>query len=383
MNYNEWTIEQLEERRAQIVTECETEGADLVALEAEVRAINAEMDERKAAEARRAAVRSMVAAGSGRTVETIEEDKGEKTMTLYEIRKSPEYVEAFAKYIKTEDDKECRALLTENVSGTVPVPVLVDEIIAAAWDNDQILQRVKKTNFRGNLKVAFERSATGAEAHTEGTTAVSEETLTLGIVTMIPKNIKTYLRVSDEAVAMGGEAFLRYIYDELVYQIIKKLANDAVLDIAGADTTHGSDSVGVPKVTAAPGLATIASAFAQLSDQAVNNVVIINRATYAAFYEAYAAGNFAVDPFMNLPVLYSSALPAYSTADTNAVYAIVGDLGGEQVNYPEGEGVVIKYDDLSEAEKDMVKITGRQYAAHAVTAPGRFANIAKPAAVTT
>lgn len=383
MNYNEWTIEQLEERRAQIVTECETEGADLDALEAEVRAINAEMDERKAAEARRAAVRSMVAAGSGRTVETIEEDKGEKTMTLYEIRKSPEYVEAFAKYIKTEDDKECRALLTENVSGTVPVPVLVDEIIAAAWDNDQILQRVKKTNFRGNLKVAFERSATGAEAHTEGTTAVSEETLTLGIVTMIPKNIKKYIRVSDEAVAMGGEAFLRYIYDELVYQIIKKLANDAVLDIAGADTTHGSDSVGVPKVTAAPGLATIASAFAQLSDQAVNNVVIINRATYAAFYEAYAAGNFAVDPFMNLPVLYSSALPAYSTADTNAVYAIVGDLGGEQVNYPEGEGVVIKYDDLSEAEKDMVKITGRQYAAHAVTAPGRFANIAKPAAVTT
>ena len=383
MNYNEWTIEQLEERRAQIVTECETEGADLDALEAEVRAINAEMDERKAAEARRAAVRSMVAAGSGRTVETIEEDKGEKTMTLYEIRKSPEYVEAFAKYIKTEDDKECRALLTENVSGTVPVPVLVDEIIAAAWDNDQILQRVKKTNFRGNLKVAFERSATGAEAHTEGTTAVSEETLTLGIVTMIPKNIKKYIRVSDEAVAMGGEAFLRYIYDELVYQIIKKLANDAVLDIAGADTTHGSDSVGVPKVTAAPGLATIASAFAQLSDQAVNNVVIINRATYAAFYEAYAAGNFAVDPFMNLPVLYSSALPAYSTANTNAVYAIVGDLGGEQVNYPEGEGVVIKYDDLSEAEKDMVKITGRQYAAHAVTAPGRFANIAKPAAVTT
>lgn len=383
MNYNEWTIEQLEERRAQIVTECETEGADLDALEAEVRAINAEMDERKAAEARRAAVRSMVAAGSGRTVETIEEDKGEKTMTLYEIRKSPEYVEAFAKYIKTEDDKECRALLTENVSGTVPVPVLVDEIIAAAWDNDQILQRVKKTNFRGNLKVAFERSATGAEAHTEGTTAVSEETLTLGIVTMIPKNIKKYIRVSDEAVAMGGEAFLRYIYDELVYQIIKKLANDAVLDIAGADTTHGSDSVGVPKVTAAPGLATIASAFAQLSDQAVNNVVIINRATYAAFYEAYAAGNFAVDPFMNLPVLYSSALPAYSTADTNAVYAIVGDLGGEQVNYPEGEGVVIKYDDLSEAEKDMIKITGRQYAAHAVTAPGRFANIAKPAAVTT
>ena len=30
------------------------------------------------------------------------------------------------------------------------------------------------------------------------------------------------------------------------------------------------------------------------------------------------------------------------------------------------------------AEKDMVKVVGRQYAAHAVTASGRFCNIAKP-----
>ena len=80
--------------------------------------------------------------------------------------------------------------------------------------------------------------------------------------------------------------------------------------------------------------------------------------------------------------LFSDALPAYATASTNDVYAIVGDLGGAQVNYPEGDGVVIKYDDLSEAEADMVKVVGRQYCAYAVTAPGRFVNITKPAAAT-
>ena len=53
------------------------------------------------------------------------------------------------------------------------------------------------------------------------------------------------------------------------------------------------------------------------------------------------------------------------------------------MNYPNGDGVVIKYDDMSEAEKDLVKVVGRQYAAHGVTGPGRLCNIAKPAPVTT
>jgi hypothetical protein len=127
----------------------------------------------------------------------------------------------------------------------------------------------------------------------------------------------------------------------------------------------------------------VATAFANLSDEAKDPVIIMNKLTYAAFMDAYAAGNFAVDPFMGLKVCYSSALPAYSTADTNAVYCIVGDLDGAQVNYPEGEGVIMKVDDLSESEKDLVKIVGRQYAAHGVTAPFRFTNVAKPAAATT
>ena len=303
-------------------------------------------------------------------------------MTVEEIRKSNEYINAYAEYIKSGNDKECRSLLTENASGVLPVPALVDEIVRTAWDNDQILRRVRRTFFKGNLKVAFERSATAAAVHTEGTSAPSEESLVLGIVTMIPANIKKWIRISDEAVAMGGEAFLRYIYDELTYQIIKKLAAEVVNDIKGANTTHGSTAVGIPKVNAAPALGTIASAMGYLTDEATDNVVIINRLSWSAFKAAQYAGSFSVDPFEGLTVLFSDALPAYASADDNAVYAIVGDLKGAQVNFPEGDGVVIKWDDLSEAEADLVKVVGRQYAAHAVTAPGRFVNITKPAAAT-
>ena len=380
MDFSAMTIDQLMERRSAIAVELDAPEADLDALEAEVRAINDEIENRKQAEQRKTDLRAAVANGAGEvTNKPVEE---EHKMTVEEIRKSNEYINAYAKYIKTGDDKECRALLTENASGVLPVPVLVDEIVRTAWDNDQILRRVRRTFFKGNLKVAFERSATAAAVHTEGTSAPSEESLVLGIVTMIPANIKKWIRISDEAVAMGGEAFLRYIYDELTYQIIKKLAAEVVNDIKGASTSHGPTAVGIPKVNAAPALGTIASAMGYLTDEATDNVVIINRLSWSAFKAAQYAGSFSVDPFEGLTVLFSDALPAYASADENAVYAIVGDLKGAQVNFPEGDGVVIKWDDLSEAEADLVKVVGRQYAAHAVTAPGRFVNITKPAAAT-
>ena len=380
MDFTNMTIDQLMERRSAIALELDAPEADLDALEAEVRGINEEIENRRQAEQRKTDLRAAVANGAGEVTDKPVEEEHKMTMT--EIRKSAEYIDAYAKYIKTGDDKECRALLTENVSGALPVPALVDEIVRTAWDNDQILRRVRRTFFRGNLKVAFERSATAAAVHTEGTSAPSEESLVLGIVTMIPANIKKWIRISDEAVAMGGEAFLRYVYDELTYQIIKKLAAEVVGAIAGASASHSGSAVGIPQLNAAPALGTVASAMGYLTDEATDNVVIINRLTWSAFKAAQYANGFNVDPFEGLTVLFSDALPAYASANDNAVYAIVGDLKGAQVNYPEGDGVVIKYDDLSEAEDDMVKVVGRQYCAYAVTAPGRFVNITKPAAAT-
>ena len=373
------TIEEIETRLSSIKTELDNPEADLDALQEEVRKLNEQREELRNAAKADAEKRAAIAEGLGDVTETHKEEE-RKTMTIEELRKSPAYINAYADYIKTGRDDECRALLTENVgaTGTLPVPVLVDQIVRTAWDRDEILSRVRRTYFKGNLKVAFERSADPAYVHTEGTTAPTEESLLLGIVTMIPANIKKWIRISDEAAAMGGETFLRYVYDELTYQVIKKLAGAVVGDIAGAGTTNTATAVGVTKITAAPGINTVATAAANLTEEARNNVVIMNRLSEVNFRAAYAAGSFAVDPFMGLPRVYTSALPAYDSASANAVYAIVGDLDGVQVNYPEGDGVVIKYDELTEAEADMVKIVGRQYVAHAVTAPGRFVNIAKP-----
>lgn len=379
MELKEMTIEQIEERKAAIVAELDNEGADLDALESEMRSLNDEIEARKAEEAKKAEIRSAIANGNAGEVIT-EKDMGEKrTMkTNEEIRASKEYVDAFARYLVSEDATEVRSLLTENVvGGSVPVPAIVDDIIRTAWESNEILSRVRRTEIRGNLKVAFERVATAANVHTEGGDAPAEETLKLGIVTLIPASVKKWVRISDEAIAMGGEALVRYVYEEVTYQIVKKLADLVVADIKNAPTSATSVAACAAQIVSAPSVTAIATAFANLSDEARDPVVIMNKLTYASFKQAQAQANFAIDPFEGLPVLFNNSLKAYSAASANEVYAIVGDLNGESVNYPEGDGIAIKYDDLSEAEADLVKIVGRQYAAHAVTACGRFCNIKK------
>lgn len=379
------TMQEIETRKAAILQEMEQEGADLEALKKEMDELRENAQQIREAAAKAEETRKAIAEGAAGVVigETRKAEKA--TKTLDEVRGSKEYMEAYARYLVSEDEKECRALLTENAaaSGQLPVPTLVDTIIRTAWEKDMILSRVRKTTFKGNVKVPFERAADDAYEHGEGTTAITEEDITLGVVELKPKMIKKFIRLSDEIIATGGEALVTYIYSELAHKIIKKLSALAIADIAGASTSHSSSAIGIPKIEGSPDLSVVVNAEAELTDEAENVVVIINRKTSAAFHQAKVAGNFAVDPYDGLAVLYSSALPAYSTASDNAVWMIVGDLYGEQVNYPEGEGIIKKWDDLSEAEADMVKVHGRQYAGHKVTGPGMFCNVKKAAAATT
>ena len=379
------TLAEIETRKAQILEEMEKEGADLDALKNEMDELRQNADELRTNAQKAEEIRKQIASGAaGITMgETRKAETASKTVD--EIRGSKEYLDAFARYLVDEDEKELRALLTENApaNGQMPVPTLVDTIIRTAWEKDQILSRVRKTGFKGNLRVPFERAGDDAYEHNEGTTAITEEDLTMGVVELKPKNIKKFIRLSDEIIATGGEALVRYIYEELTHRIIKKLSYLVIGDIAGAGTSHSSSAIGIPKIEGQPDLSVVVDAEAELTDEAENVVVIINRKTSSAFHRARVAGNFAVDPYDGLTVLYSSALPAYSAASANAVWMIVGDLYGAQVNYPEGEGIIRKWDDLSEAEADMVKVHGRQYAGHKVTGPGMFCNVKKAAAVTT
>lgn len=372
------TIFDIEERRAQIAEEMNAETADIDALTNEARALLDRKTALETAEAERRELAEKVATG---TLGEIKEEKREedKVMSNVEVRKTHEYNLAYAEYIKTGNDAECRALLTENVSGTVPVAEYAENRVRTAWDREGIMSRVRKTYLKGNLKIGFEISADGAYVHTESaSTATTEEALVLGIVNLIPASIKKWISISDEVYDMKGEEFLDYIYDELTYRIAKKAADQLIAKIMACGTASTTDAPAVPVITATTvTVGLVAQALAQLSDEAANPVVIMNKQTWGAFKAAEAANGYGYDPFEGLPVLFNDTIAAFSAATTGVAYAIVGDLGvGAQANYPAGAEIDIKFDDKTKMEYDLVRILGRQYVGLGVVAPKAFCKIA-------
>ena len=384
MELKEMTIDELNERKAQIATEIDAPEADLDALEAEARSINEEIEARKEAEAQKVEIREAVAAGAGDEAEiTIPEVEERKLPTMEEIRNSKEYIDAYAEYIKTGDDTEVRNMLTTentaNGSHSIPVPEFVYEITKTAWEREGIIARVRKSYLKGVLKVGFEISGSDAVVHTEGGDAISAEDLVIGTVTMVPQSIKKFVQISDEALDLRGEAFLRYIYDELTYRIAKKAADELVAKIKACGTQSVATCPGVPKVTEATiGIGTVAKAMAELSDEASNPVIMVNKKTWGALKAAQAAASYGYDPFEGLPVLFNDKIAAYSAATTGVCYMIVGDLEqGALINYPNGDGIDFKFDELSLKKQDLVEVLGRQFAAIAVVAPNAFVQVVK------
>lgn len=366
MDFKEMTIEQLEERKAAIPTELDNEDADLNALEEEVKGINAELESRKEAEAKRVEIRAEVAKGEGTVMAKIEEVQEEKEMSNTEVRSSKEYKDAYGELIKKNYDldklnEEMRALLTTNAAadGMIAVPAGVDDKIRTAWENDEIMSRITRTFFKGNLKVGHEAAAGPAVVHSEGGDAVDPEDLTIAYVELVPAMLKKVVEVSDEVLAINS-TLVDYLYDEIEYQIVKLAASTAVGKIVASSMTQTSTLDGASATTA-----DIVKAVGKLSGEAVNPVVITTRATAADIKAAALSAHYGYDPFDGLPVLYTD-----STSLNGAAF-LIADLSAVQANFPEGDGAKFKFDELTKADADIVRIIGRLYAGIDVVAPGR------------
>lgn len=343
MEFSTMTIEELESRKAQIAVDVEADGADLDALETEIRSINEELETRKANEAKKADIRAKVASGDlGTVIEKKPIEVEERTMTIEE--RKTEMIDALAEYIKGTATAEQRALLTTGVSGgTVKVSNIVDDFIWTDWDKSPILSRIRKVYVKGNYSVGYEASATGAVKHTEGDMQnPAEEVLTLGYINFIEQYYKKWITVSDTVLAMKGQAFMDYLMDEFGHQLAIALENAVVAEIA-ASTLSAKVTNPIDNTAAMAG-------FAALSDEAVNPVIIISKATYATIMnERATTGGKIEDPFNGMEVLFNR----------NVTGMLVGDLDGVVANFPDGEDFKFIIDDKSLAEHDMVKIVGK------------------------
>lgn len=354
MEFNEMNMEQVEARIAEIKTMLTAEDADIEALSAETDGLLARKAAIKAAAEEKRSLLEKVAQADAPVIEKHEEpQEARKTMDSKEIRNSSEYINAYVDYIKGKNKgEECRALLTQNApsDGTIPVPTYLEERIETAWEDDQIMSRVKRSFFKGNLKVGVEYSSTGADLHEEGAAAGNEEILAIQVVELVPKTIKKWITISDEVMDVRGQAFLDYIYDEIEYQIIK-FAGEAVIGTA-LNSTYIETQRALDYTLST---ADLINALSHLSASAQNRVFISSPAQVAAIRIAALSAGYAYDPFVGLTVIENDYFTAYS----GTVLGLVGDLSAVQANFPAGDQVTFKFDDLSLAEKDLVKVVGR------------------------
>ena len=348
MDISNMTMEQVEARAEEIREAQSAEDADLEALAAEAEQLAARrsalIEEQKAAQ-------EAVARGAGEVIK-----REDKNMTEREVRQSKAYIEAYANYVKggCVDDTECRSILTEN-AGTVegatyvPAPVFVEDIIAEKRRESKILSRVRAVEVPGSVKVGVEMDAPMAEVHTEGGEAVAEEALKLAIVTLSPVTLKKWVSVTDEVMDMTGEAFLRYLYDEIARGLIKKAEAIVISGIESRAATPVQGMPAVASVTGALSLTTIIEMRAHLNADAEDLVLIMNASDYAAIKALAAAASYAFDPFDGIEVII----------DNKATGIILGDLSGVMVNYPAGRDIQYKFDDKTLMTEDMVRVLGR------------------------
>ena len=380
--------EEIQSRKAEILAEIEGEvteerlaelNAESEALDAEARAIIERAEKRDAEE------RKVLEENETKKLEEVNLPD-ERKIEMTEVRSTREYAEAFLNGLKTDNYDEARALLSTNgtngglsLTGYVPVPTMLETEIKTAWEQNELVNLCKKSYFKGNLAVGFELSADGASVHVEGTNANSEEVVTIGVVEIKAQNIKKWITVSDEALEGTTVDTMGYLVKEIAYQIVKKAENLLVTKISNAPTSADSDEVGVPavNVTAITGT-TVAEGSAKLSGEARNLTLVINRATRVDFIAAQQGLNYLTDVYDGAKVVYTDQLDSFADASGDEVFAILGDFSlGAQFNFPNGEGITMKVDDASLAEKDLVKIVGRQYVGIGLVADKAFVKFVK------
>ena len=333
------------------------------------------------------------------TVEKTEEkeERGVKEMnTNFEVSVNKEVMEDITAWRKSiMAGKEERAGVKSSDAG-VPVPTIFQSYVETAWEKVDLLDDVTKSFVKGIFKVPYEVSATGAAYHAEGAAAPEEETLVLGSTSLIPMMIKKWVSVTDELEALTDDEFMRYIADEVVYQVLKAV-RDNILIGAGQGAGSNEGIVGIANA------ALTTSISAALDFNAGNNalaevdggeepLMVVNRKTFfknimglrdsagRPIFMVSANNEGKPQYFVNgIRVKFSDALKDYDTATNGETWAIVGDFKAYRLNMPMGEGVQTLFDPYTLATQDKSRMIGKLFAAGNVVKAHALAKLVKTA----
>lgn len=280
------TIEEIEKRRAVILTEMETEGADLPALLKEMRQLHAEEMELRAQASAAEEPRRRVAAGSGTLVRSFSDLGNLRTPAQGQTEQrqamtvdSAEYRHAYICDLMGRDmDAETRAAFTATTANTgVVVPTtLLDEIWDLVSGQHVIMGDINVLRTGTTLEILKHTAiAAGAAKQVAENAANDDEQNTFVKVTLAGKDFSKTIKISYALQTMAIPAFEKYLTQEIANGISEAMATHTVSAIE-----TGMAAGNKVAVTASKGLtyADLTKAFGQLK-RASNVVVYATRST--------------------------------------------------------------------------------------------------------
>ena len=230
MEFKNMTVEELEARRAQIGEEVEKDGADLDALEAEIKGIKAELEARKEAAAKKAEIRNAVASGDGKVVAEI---PAEEKRTMEEIKynaQSPEYRTAWLKNIAQRDGQKIFGDLTEteqraftfttaNTGAVVPTETM-NRIVELVESMAPMYDDATKTGMVKGFGVPRHKSiaAGDATATAEGVANADEED-TFDLLALDGVEIKKHVEITRKMQWQSIDAFEAWLTNHIAKRI--------------------------------------------------------------------------------------------------------------------------------------------------------------------
>jgi len=248
MEFKDMTIEQLEERKAAILTEIDAPEADLDTLEEEARAINAELEARKAAEAEKAEIRAQVAQGAGKVIKDFRDKEVRKDTKMYGVE-TLEYRNAWVKkLIGRELDAEERAALA---SAAAVIPTMT---VNAVWDKlvkpAELLGKVDVSQFPTYVRFPKATTVNAAASQAVGGT-ITESSDVVGYVDLVPNEYVKLLTVGADIDHMAIDAVHDWIVDNLTDTIRYAINKDIVVgtgtnSLKGLTASVSADSTAIP-----------------------------------------------------------------------------------------------------------------------------------------
>jgi HK97 family phage major capsid protein len=249
MDFTTMTVEELEARRVQIGVEVEQDGADLDALEAEIKGIKAELEARRANAAKQAEIRKTVAEGAGVVIDEIPQAPISQENRKMFKRDSVEYRDAWTKHIiGRELNEEERAALTS--AGAV-IPTMT---VNAVWDKltgpAELLGKVDVSQFPTYVRFPKATTKGAATAHAVGGT-ITESSDVIGYVDLIPNEYVKLLTVGADIDHMAVSAVHDWIVNNLVDSIRAEINADIVVgtgtnELKGILTSVTANSTAIP-----------------------------------------------------------------------------------------------------------------------------------------